>query len=150
MKKVYTTLRFIIFALPSLVSFSLSHAYTLRQIFDKDKLSNSCVVSLCQDRSGLLWIGAIDGINSYNGREVRPFLYDRDKKELSGSVVEQLIETQDGQLWAATLYGLDRYDKYRNRLITYKNFSKNLCLDKDSRRITGCSISFPRTMCATK
>ena len=133
MKKVYTTLRFIIFALPSLVSFSLSHAYTLRQIFDKDKLSNSCVVSLCQDRSGLLWIGTIDGINSYNGREVRPFLYDRDKKELSGSVVEQLIETQDGQLWAATLYGLDRYDKYRNRLITYKNFSKNLCLDKDSR-----------------
>ena len=91
------------------------------------------MVSLCQDRSGLLWIGTIDGINSYNGREVRPFLYDRDKKELSGSVVEQLIETQDGQLWAATLYGLDRYDKYRNRLITYKNFSKNLCLDKDSR-----------------
>lgn len=110
-----------------------AQAYTLRPINDKDNLLNSCVVSLCQDRSGLLWIGTIDGICAYNGKEVRPFLYDRDKRELSGSVVEQLLEARDGQLWATTIYGLNRYDKYHNRLTSYQNLNGWLSMDTDSR-----------------
>jgi signal transduction histidine kinase/DNA-binding response OmpR family regulator/ligand-binding sensor domain-containing protein len=107
--------------------------YTLKPIIDPNRLSNSCVSSLYQDQSGLLWLGTIDGLNSYDGREVLPFIYDRDKNELSGSHAEQVIETRDGRIWISTYYGLDRYDKYANRLKSYKEISGHIHIDKDSR-----------------
>ena len=106
---------YIFLALSLLCVCQYVRAYTLRPIIDKEGLSNSCVLSLYQDHSGLLWMGTIDGISSYNGRNVRPFLFDKNKKGLSGSLINNIIETDDGIIWAFNYYGLDKLDKYNNQ-----------------------------------
>ena len=45
-------------------------AYNLKQIADKEYMSNSSITSLCQDERGLMWIGTCDGLNIYDGQEI--------------------------------------------------------------------------------
>lgn len=35
-------------------------AYNLKQVADKEYMSNSSITSLCQDDKGLMWIGTCD------------------------------------------------------------------------------------------
>ena len=46
-------------------------AYNLKQVADKEYMSNSSITSLCQDDKGLMWIGTCDGLNIYDGQEIR-------------------------------------------------------------------------------
>ena len=39
-------------------------AYNLKQVADKEYMSNSSITSLCQDDKGLMWIGTCDGSKS--------------------------------------------------------------------------------------
>ena len=48
-------------------------AYNLKQVADKEYMSNSAITSLCQDDKGLMWIGTCDGLNVYDGRVVKEF-----------------------------------------------------------------------------
>ena len=45
-------------------------AYNLKQVADKEYMSNSSITSLCQDDKGLMWIGTCDGLNIYDGQEI--------------------------------------------------------------------------------
>ena len=38
-------------------------AYNLKQVADKEYMSNSSITSLCQDDKGLMWIGTCDSIS---------------------------------------------------------------------------------------
>ena len=49
-------------------------AYNLKQVADKEYMSNSSITSLCQDDKGLMWIGTCDGLNIYDGQEIEEFL----------------------------------------------------------------------------
>ena len=42
-------------------------SYTLRQFSSKNGLSNSAILSMCQDSHGVIWIGSCDGLNVYDG-----------------------------------------------------------------------------------
>ena len=42
-------------------------AYSLRQFSSKNGLSNSAILSICQDCDGLIWIGSCDGLNVFEG-----------------------------------------------------------------------------------
>ena len=48
-------------------------AYNLKQVADKEYMSNSSITSLCQDDKGLMWIGTCDGLNIYDGQEIEEF-----------------------------------------------------------------------------
>ena len=39
-----------------------AYAYNLKQVADKEYMSNSSITSLCQDERGLMWIGTCDGL----------------------------------------------------------------------------------------
>ena len=55
-------------------------AYNLKQVADKEYMSNSSITSLCQDDKGLMWIGTCDGLNIYDGQEIEEFKT-RDKED---------------------------------------------------------------------
>ena len=62
-------------------------AYSLKQFSSKNGLSNSAVLSLCQDSKGLIWIGTCDGLNTYDGKSIRLYNPVNVDNKLSGNLI---------------------------------------------------------------
>jgi len=81
----------------------------LAHLETSDGLSHNSVYALHQDRRGWLWIGTVDGLDRYDGHELR---VERpragDAASMSSPVVRALAEDCHGALWVATEAGLDR------------------------------------------
>lgn len=107
-------------------------AYNLKQIADKEYMSNSSITSLCQDERGLMWIGTCDGLNIYDGQEIEEFKT-RDKEDyLSGNLIDNIVYTGDEIYWIQTYYGLNRLDRRTNTLTHYNEFQKLFFMNKDN------------------
>jgi len=81
--------------------------YTLRQLDTGDGMSNSAVLSMCQDARGFMWMGTCDGLNIYDGRDITVFNTSTAGEGLSGDLVEDVLECGDGSFWVLTNYGLN-------------------------------------------
>ena len=82
----------------------------------EDGLANGSVLSVAQDALGFLWIGTADGLDRYDGVEMRSFR--ADSSGLSSSVVQALAPGPGGVMWVGTAGGLDRYDPATERFTT--------------------------------
>lgn len=110
-----------------------SYAYNLKQVADKEYMSNSSITSLCQDERGLMWIGTCDGLNIYDGQDIEEFKT-RDKEDyLSGNLIDNIIYTGDDTYWVQTYYGLNRLDRRTNAITHYNEFQKQFFMNKDNR-----------------
>ena len=107
-------------------------AYNLKQIADKEYMSNSSITSLCQDERGLMWIGTCDGLNIYDGQESEEFKI-RDKEDyLSGNLIDNIVYTGEDIYWIQTYYGLNRLDRRTNAITHYNEFQKLFFMNKDN------------------
>lgn len=97
-------------------------AYNLRQFSSKNGLSNSAILSICQQRNGLLWLGSCDGLNMFDGVNVKTYQSPDEKNNLSGNLIESIIEAEDNILWVQTNYGLDRLDTKKHTTESFKEF----------------------------
>jgi signal transduction histidine kinase/DNA-binding response OmpR family regulator/ligand-binding sensor domain-containing protein len=79
---------------------------------------------MCQDSDGFMWFGSVDGLNVYDGREVR-ILRNSDGETLSGNLIENMIETEPNVFWIQTNYGLDRFDKRSMDVRRYDAYTSN-------------------------
>lgn len=109
-----------------------SYGYNLRQFSNIDGLSNSAVLSLYQDNEGFLWLGTCDGLNLYDGLNIRPLTF-AGGQNLSGNIIENILETENGVLWIQTNYGLDKLDKYKRTVTSYTQFQGGYILKKNSK-----------------
>ena len=109
-----------------------AYAYNLKQVADKEYMSNSSITSLCQDERGLMWIGTCDGLNIYDGQEIEEFKT-RDKEDyLSGNLIDNIVYTGDETYWIQTYYGLNRLDRRTNTITHYNEFQKLFFMNKDN------------------
>ena len=77
----------------------------------KDGLSQSEVLTILQDKKGLMWFGTQDGLNQYNGFEFKVFSSDiTDSTTISNSFIHQVYQDSSGLLWLATENGLNIYN----------------------------------------
>lgn len=97
-------------------------AYSLRQFSSKNGLSNSAILSMCQDKNGFLWFGSCDGLNMFDGVSFQVYKPTNSLNHLSGNLIETMLDSEDGILWIQTNYGLDRFDSRRRTVRTFKNF----------------------------
>jgi len=76
------------------------------------QLSQSSITAITQSSSGEIWIATQEGLNKYNGHEVKTYRSSpNDDGTLSSDVVTAMSETSDGTLWIATLSGgLNRHN----------------------------------------
>ena len=66
-------------------------------------LSQGSVMAIAQDSTGFVWLGTEDGLNRYDGAEMRHFLRDRsDAKSLPNNWISALATDDDGRLWIGT------------------------------------------------
>ncbi len=97
----------------------------------KEGLSQVTGNTILQDRAGHIWIGTQDGLNRYDGHDVRVFRHDReDPKSLGRDFINVLAEDPEGHLWIGTRgNGLDEYDpltgKFHHYLQTKKDGDKS-------------------------
>lgn len=108
---------------------SISSAYNLHQYSNKSGLSNSAALSICQEQSGLIWIGTCEGLNIFDGVSIHEYTPINQDQSLSGNLVNKIIEAEKGVIWVETTYGLDRLDTQQQVIENFKEF-KNVRLAK--------------------
>lgn len=86
-----------------------------RQISLPEGLSQESVNVIAQDVSGFIWIGTQEGLNRYDGHQMRVFLHDASAPQsLPSDWVNDLLTTPSGALWIATRRGLATHDPVRD------------------------------------
>jgi ligand-binding sensor domain-containing protein/signal transduction histidine kinase len=84
----------------------------------------SDVVSICEDRSGHLWVGTYgQGLHRFDQRTGKFKTYRHnpaDPHSLSNDIVMRLLVDHNGTLWAGTSDGLNRFDALTERFTPYK------------------------------
>lgn len=97
------------FALPVL---SQPGAERFDHVTAEQGLSQGTVYAFCQDRQGFMWMGTQDGLNRWDGHEMRVWKHDPlDASSISPGYIRALLATPDESLWIGTEGGgLDRMD----------------------------------------
>ncbi len=95
------------------------HALRFQRFEHNQALSNLAVHTLEQDRFGLLWIGTEDGLNRYDGHQVKRYRHQPDDPySLPANAVFKLHAARDGTLWVLLAdRSLCRYDWQQDRFL---------------------------------
>lgn len=105
---------------------SLDVNYLVEQLDNTKGLSNSSVNTIFQDSENLLWIGTWDGLNRYDGGNLKIFRPElNNENSLSNQVILKIGEDNSGQIWILTMQGINRYDKQKNIFKRYYFSRKN-------------------------
>ena len=89
-------------------------------------LSQSSVKVIFQDRRGFLWFGTEDGLNRFDGYNVKIYKPDPDAiNSLSDRWINSIVEDREGYLWIATRLGLNRYDPRTEEFIRFVHDDAN-------------------------
>lgn len=86
-----------------------------------DGLSNNTVWAVLQDKAGFIWIGTADGLDRFDGKDIRHFYPDRLQGE--NNSVLSLCEDEQGRIWVGTSSGLCVFDP-----VTEKEYAFSLNL----------------------
>ncbi|HYD70233.1 hybrid sensor histidine kinase/response regulator transcription factor [Azospirillum sp.] len=80
-------------------------------------LSQNTVYQILQDRQGYMWLATGDGLNRYDGVDVRVFRnHPDDPASIDDNYVSALAEDRDGTLWVGLIgAGLDHFDPKTGR-----------------------------------
>ena len=94
-------------------------AISFHRITTGDGLSHGTVLDACQDPKGRMWFATRDGLNSFDGYDVRIYRHsDSDSGTLADNSVRGVMTDRDGILWVTSAW-LSRYD---DRTGKFENF----------------------------
>jgi len=78
-------------------------------------------MAVAQDGAGFLWIGTEDGLNRYDGLNVKIYRPSGAADSLGHKWVRALAVDRRGGLWVGTNDGLSRYDEDKDAFVNYRN-----------------------------
>ena len=94
-----------------------------RHLTVDDGLAQNTVYATLQDSRGFLWIATADGLDRYDGYELRHYRHDRTRSDgLAGNFVWAIREDHDGELWLAlNNAGVARFDPRTEHFRSYRH-----------------------------
>jgi signal transduction histidine kinase/ligand-binding sensor domain-containing protein/CheY-like chemotaxis protein len=107
-------------------SVSLAQKYNFTKINYEDGLSHSSVTCILKDYMGFMWFGTPDGLNRYDGYNIR--LYKKDKADstsLAGNNIVTLLEDSKNNLWIGTDNGLSLYNREKDNFTNFRKQENN-------------------------
>src|SRR5690606_9336817 len=109
--------------------------------YEKNILVNSGLWSMTLDTKGLLWIGTIYGVFTFDGKVFTPFEIPEGKVDLRKGVsttkmIHCIMEESKGPMWFATNGGAYAYDakpltNFSEKEGLYSNFVNTIIEDKN-------------------
>lgn len=131
----------IFYLLTGFISEQFPQSPPFGQISVKEGLSNSFVNCLLQDRTGFIWFGTDDGLNRFDGYEMKVYRNNpEDAFSISENIIWALWEDHSGNLWIGTKTGgLNKYDPLTNKFDHWKLNSASTeeinitCIYEDSK-----------------
>ncbi|MBE1300043.1 MAG: EAL domain-containing protein [Alteromonadaceae bacterium] len=121
-RKKLTSIFFVTFLLGGVFASFNTHAnvfdipperVTLKRISTEEGLSQGSVVTVFQDKQGYVWLGTYEGLNFYNGYDIRQFT--GEQSSFKSSFVNFVFQPIEGQIWISVYdYGLFVYDLASN------------------------------------
>ncbi|MBX2817022.1 MAG: response regulator [Saprospiraceae bacterium] len=100
---------------------------SFQHLTQEDGLTNSINSHVFKDSRGLVWISSIDGLNRFDGSNVKSYRPDpQDSTALTGNIIgSSFYEDRQGNLWFTTYGALQCYHRSTDR------FSKVALRDED-------------------
>ncbi|MGL5715133.1 MAG: ligand-binding sensor domain-containing protein, partial [Paraclostridium sp.] len=124
-KKIILTLITLIFVI-KIDTINAQESISFKNITINDGLSQGTVQALLQDKQGQIWIGTNDGLNLYNGHEIKVYKYkENSKHSISNSYILNLDEDKEGNIWVATIGGVSKINPYTEEITNYYQDIKN-------------------------
>jgi signal transduction histidine kinase/ligand-binding sensor domain-containing protein/DNA-binding response OmpR family regulator len=100
-----------------------------------EKLSQIVINDMIQDTSGFMWIATSDGLNRYDGYDVKSYRYNSTTKSLSHFYITALLTDQQDQLWVGTENGLNLYNRKQDNFTRF-NVNNTGSIKLSNLRIT--------------
>ncbi len=115
-------LKFFIISFLLLISnINAQEKYFFEKLSVSDGLSNSVVLCTYQDHLGYLWIGTIDGLNRYDGYDIKVYKnIVGDSTSLPFNIINSISEDKNGNLLVGTI---DQVSKYNRVTDSFKSHS---------------------------
>ena len=89
----------------------------------EDGLSQSTINAIIQDSKGYIWIGTNDGLDRYDGHEIKSYNPYKDiNTQLSSNYITSLGEDSKGYIWVGTNDGVSKIDVTNWNITNYKDF----------------------------
>lgn len=87
-------------------------------------LSNNSVRQIIQDKEGFLWFGTLNGLNRFDGKQIRSYSVEAKSKLNQNSLrVNKLYEDSFNYLWVSTFENqILRFDSRSEQFLTLGNF----------------------------
>src|SRR6185503_12717109 len=89
-----------------------------------DGLSQSSVYSIYQDKLGFMWFGTADGLNRYDGQNIRVYKINDKKIANSNFIHGNICEDTHGNIWFCNETGLFYYSPLTDKLTRSVIFKK--------------------------
>lgn len=102
---------------------STGSAYNLRQINNKDGLSNSSILSLGQDENHLMLFGTCDGLNIFDGKDIQVLRSTPSEQTIVGNIIEKIITSQPDTYWIKTNSGLNKLNYQKGEVLLFPEFA---------------------------
>ncbi len=85
----------------------------------EDGLSNNSISNIIQTQNGFLWFGTLNGLNRYDGKEIKSYTYEPGNKySLSSNRIYYLFEDSLNYIWILTYnFQVLRFDQQTEKFI---------------------------------
>ena len=77
-----------------------------------DGLSQVCIPSIYQDELGAVWLGTTEGLNRYNGKDVKVFQPSESNHGLTNNEINELCGDKNGRMYIRSGNDLIKLDIY--------------------------------------
>lgn len=100
---------------------------SFKSITIEQGLSSNNVTCIAEDSLGYIWFGGPQGLNRYNGYNIRQYYSDAsDPQSLADSHIISLFCDDEGRIWAGTRTGVSVFQPTTNRFTSYPFFTYSL------------------------
>lgn len=92
-------------------SFDIAQEYRFERLDEESGLTSGTINGITQDSLGFIWIATEDGLNRYDGRNIKIFRRnDQEKNSLPNNYIQKVHVDEQNRIWALTDYGIGIYN----------------------------------------